>query len=75
MLENYAKWQLIQPFIEFLDEECLAAFHNFKRATQKNIYFDDYRQSICINLGHVMMPIAMIRLYIESALPEETKVR
>ena len=63
----------MMPFIEFLDDQCVAAYNAFKKSTSGSAASD--RNEMCIEVLETIMPIATGRLYAEYVLPEGSVVR
>ena len=74
VLTNYAKWQLIQRYLPYLDDPCLNAYLEFRGATTLSPVPQN-RSEMCIEMAWRDLTFAMTRLFVDFALPEDSRVR
>ena len=68
-LENYAKWQFISYYMEYLSRPFLDAYYEFEAGGEPE------RFRTCIQLAQRVFPIAIARPYIEHIFPTESLSR
>ncbi len=73
-LENYAKWQLLLPLMEFLDDRCVEAYYRLKRDTNPRAQIPTDRNEMCIGVLETVMPVGLSRVYAQFVLPEGSAV-
>ncbi|KAL5491633.1 hypothetical protein EMCRGX_G016962 [Ephydatia muelleri] len=71
VLENYAKWHQILPYLQFLDSSFRTAMYAFSKVTSGDGEKDRYK--FCISLVQDAMPIALALPYTNVLIPKETK--
>ena len=72
VLENYAKWQLVLPYLSLLDSSFRTASFAFRRVTGGDGEKDRYK--LCVSLVQEVMPTALALPYTNVLIPKETKV-
>eukprot|EP00731_Ephydatia_muelleri_P014437 Em0008g157a len=70
--ENYALWQLIHPYIRFIEVSFADAYYNFSQTVQGS--GRPQRYETCISYVQSVMPMALARIYALKILPNGTKV-
>ena len=73
-LENYAKWQFIQTYIPVLDEDCLAAYRAFRKATRGD-EGENERYETCIGIVEEILPYTIVKPFAEKVFPDGARVR
>ena len=71
--ENYALWQLIHPYIRFIEVNFADAYYNFSQTVQGS--GRPQRYETCTSYVQSVMPMALARIYALKILPNGTKVR
>ncbi len=72
-LKNYAKWQLVYPFVDHVDTETTAIMKEFKRIAFGKA--DEERQISCVQIAETIEPLALARVFVENLLPDGYTVR
>eukprot|EP00731_Ephydatia_muelleri_P014440 Em0008g160a len=70
--ENYALWQLIHPYIRFIEVSFADAYYNFSQTVQGS--GRPQRYETCISYVQSVMPMALARIYALKILPNGTKI-
>ena len=71
VLENYFKWQLIEPYIKFLGAEFLDIYYTYTSIGLGSGEVDRYLT--CISYLETFVPFSLSRLYTMYVLPNGTK--
>lgn len=71
VLENYAKWQLINGYLPFLSDDFINVYYAFTKTTAGS--GEQPRYKTCIGVVQNLMPLALARPYSQYILPEGTK--
>ena len=74
MLQNYAKWQLIQGFLGLLNDTFAEPYFQFQRKLKINSQSLSNRAGMCLLILQEVMPLAALRLLAEDILSENTMV-
>ena len=73
-LTNYAKWQIVFNTLQYLDDNCVAAFIALKKLDNPTEPLSLERSDLCVSVVEENMPLALGRVFAEFILPPESVV-
>ncbi len=69
IIENYAKWQFVRSFEDYLDMDTQAVHGELKRKTLQTVSDAESRGLLCVQEAESVLPLALARLFAKKLLP------